>query len=248
MKQPHSDLFEIVPPGAHRCFADVPQQHVGVGHGRQSLTERSRDCIFHETFFQSDAQIAGQQLHQVFRFQWSCLVQHGSEQPRLILCAASLAQTRHQGLSFDKGDGRPLIVPFRFLDCFISCFAGISQAHVTRQQIFNAEPGGCHERIADDPAADVGSARVAERKLVTGKVTSGSREIRVTQFLEIVAQQGGLFELLRRSRHRFRDLAKAFERVNRRSWRIVKLNFRVALCCHRQKEPSSAFESCPAFL
>ena len=106
-----------------------------------------------------------------------------------------------------------LIIWLGFLDQLVSRLARISQAHVAGQQILNTETGCLRERFADDAAADVRGARIAQRKLMAGEITRRPGEIRVIQRSEIITEQGRLFELLGRSGHGFGRLRKSFQRV-----------------------------------
>jgi hypothetical protein len=69
MEQPHASLGEAVLRGQPQRPTDVAQQHIGALHRRGRFVVRFRKRLFDQALFQPNAQLAGDDLQDVLRFQ-----------------------------------------------------------------------------------------------------------------------------------------------------------------------------------
>ena len=68
MKQPEAHRFEFVAKRALQCLADIAQQHIGATYGSDWTFVGLGDGLFDKTLAQTDAQVAGHDLDDVFHY------------------------------------------------------------------------------------------------------------------------------------------------------------------------------------
>src|SRR5688500_19751465 len=132
MKESHRDAAQLPFATANCSFADVAQQHIRLGHLREWLAKRPRNRILYETFSEADAQIARQQLDEVFCFQRCGPAEGGNQEPLFVQGPTRFAEACEERLGLNQRNSGWDVRSPDFADDFSGNFASVAEAHITR--------------------------------------------------------------------------------------------------------------------
>ena len=76
--------------------------------------------------------------------------------------------------------------------------------------------------FADNAAANIGRARIALCKLMSGKIARCARQVFIVKLLKIFTEDGGLLQLLGRGGNRFARARELLEGI----WRKISIHCR----------------------
>ena len=192
MHQPQLRRPQLPAAGERGDLAQVAGQHAGPGDVGQRCAEGFRDPLFDQPRPKTDAQVAGQDLADVFRLPRAQPVEQLAQRLRFLFDGALLVDPDEGLVHITQGCRLRVSVACEHL---LDHVADIAVPHVGLAEHALVDAGDLADGLADDGVAEIQLPLVAVGEGTGGEIDGRQRQRLVVEPGEVLAEQPRLLQL-----------------------------------------------------